>query len=141
MCRTGAACRFSKLYSQRSVVCARELQIIHCVRRLQLIVEWPELRHVVHCRACRNLNSSSFGSARYNIPIDMKELVLSISNTRSITWSNVLFWKSRTPHIVRSGSLSATKKTALASSSGGALLNWLCKVWNRIINCSIELTD
>ena len=135
MCRTDAACRLSKLYSHRSVVCAREWHIMHCVRIVQSTVEWPELRHVVHCRAYRNLKSSSFGSARCNIPNDMNKLLLSISSTRSMTWSTVLVRKSRTPHIVRSSSLNATKNTAYASSLGGALVNWLCKVWNRIINC------
>ena len=135
MCRTGAACRLSKLYSHWSVICAQEWHIMHCVRIVQSTVEWPELRHVVHCRACRNLKSSSFGSARCNIPNDMNELFLSISSTRSMTWSTVLVRKSRTPHIVLSGSLNAAKIIALASSSRGALVNWLSKVWNRIINC------
>ena len=111
MCRTGAACRFSKLYSQRSVVCAREWKIIHCVRIVQSIVEWPELRHVVRCKACRNLKSSSFGSALCSIPNDINEMFLSISSTRSMTWSIVLVRKSRTPHIVLSGSLNAAKNT------------------------------
>ena len=134
MCRTGAACRLSRLYSHRSVVCPREWHIIHCVLIVQSTVEWPEFRHVVHCNAWRNLRSSSFERARCRAPINVKELCLSISSTRSMTWSIVLVWKSNTAHIVLRGSRKAARNTAFASSSGGALVNWLCTVWNRIIN-------
>ena len=125
MCRTGAICRLTRLYSHRSIVCPREWHIIHYVLIVQSTVEWPEFRHVVHCNTCRNLRSSSFGRARCSAPIDIKELCLSISSTRSMTWSIVLVWKSSTAHIVLRGSCKEVRNTAFSSSSRGALVNWL----------------
>ena len=136
MCRTCFACRLSRLYSHQSVVCPHEWHIMHCVLIVQSTVEWPEFRHVVHCKACRNLRSCSFGRAQCSAPNNMKELCLSISNTRAMTWSIVLVWKSSTAHIVLRGSRKAARKTSFASSSGGALVNWMCNVWNPIMNWS-----
>ena len=102
--------------------------IIHCVLIVQSTVEWPEFRHIVLCDSWQNVRSSSFGRARCSAPIDIKELCLSIYNTRSMTWSIVLVWKSSTAHIVLRGSRRAARNTAFASSSGSALFNWLCGV-------------
>ena len=134
MCRTGVACRLSRLYWHRFIVCPGECHIMHCVLIVQSTVEWPEFRHVVHCKACRNLRSCSFGRAQCSAPNNMKELCLSISNTRAMTWSIVLVWKSSVAYIVLRGSRKEARNTTFASSSEDTLINWLCNVWNRLVN-------
>ena len=118
---------------------ALEWQIVQWVRKLHFIIEWPVLRQVVHCTACRNRKSSNVGKFLCNVDIFILLLVQSIAQALSITSSSDWFQKLSNARVVRRGSGIMSKKMSFSSSSGICREIWTRKFWNRITNCDFFL--